>query len=84
MESSAVYLGSSLADESAILGDTLINTLTGLLKNIKLAVQSAGAQLGNNGIPLEPQGSAFRGLASSIDLSINELANAKSNIVKVE
>lgn len=84
LESSAVYLGSSLADESAILGDTLINTLTGLLKNMKLAVQSAGAQLGNNGIPLEPQGSAFRGLASSIDLSINELANAKSDIVKVE
>ena len=84
LESSAVYLGSSLADESAILGDTLINALQSLLKNMKGAINIASAQLGNNGVPLEPQGSAFRSLVSSIDFTINDLNSAKSNIVKVE
>ena len=84
LESSQVLLGSSLADESAILGDTLISTLQDLLTDMKFAIQTSAAQLGNNGIPLEPQGSAFRSLASSLDFTIQNLNNAKSQIIKVE
>ena len=84
LESSQVLLGSALADESAILGDTLISTLQDLLTDMKFAIQTSAAQLGNNGVPLEPQGSAFRSLASSLDFTIQNLNNAKSQIIKVE
>jgi hypothetical protein len=51
---------------------------------MKFAIQTSAAQLGNNGVPLEPQGSAFRSLASSLDFTIQNLNNAKSQIIKVE
>lgn len=83
-ESPDIKLGSSLAAESAILGDTLIETLQGITANLRSALLNASGQLGNNGVPLEPLGSAFRTAANSLDVYSNELDKSKSNIVKVE
>lgn len=84
LEAPEIKIGSSLATESAILGDTLIETLQGITTNLRNALLNASTQLGNNGVPLEPLGSAFRNAANSLDVYRNELDKAKSNIVKIE
>lgn len=84
LEGAEVYLGSSDANESAILGDTLVDLLQGVLIDLSNALNAASIQLGNNGIPLEPLGSAFRGAVNSLQLCVNKLDDAKSKFVKVE
>jgi hypothetical protein len=84
MEGSEVYLGSSAAFESAVLGDTLIDLLQGITSNLATSLNTAAAQLGNNGVPLEPLGSAFRAAANSLNTYGNQLDQAKSNIVKLQ
>lgn len=84
VEASQVLLGSSLATESAILGDSLIEVLQGIVSDLKIALNLASGQLGNNGVPLEPMGSAFRTVASNLDFYSQQLGATKSNIVKVE
>jgi len=84
MEGSEVYLGSSAAFESAVLGDTLIDLLQGITSNLATSLNTAAAQLGNNDVPLEPLGSAFRAAANSLNTYGNQLDQAKSNIVKLQ
>lgn len=84
LEGAEVYLGSSTATESAILGDTLIDLLQGITSSLKNALLNASIQVSDSGVPLEPLGSAFRAAANSLDVYANQLDNAKSNIVKVE
>lgn len=84
LEGAEVYLGSSDANESAILGDTLVELLQGALIDLSNALGAASVQLGNNGVPLEPLGSAFRGAVDSLQLYANKLDEAKSKFVKVE
>ena len=84
MEGSEMYLGSSAAFESAVLGDTLIDLLQGITSNLATSLNTAAAQLGNNGVPLEPLGSAFRAAANSLNTYGNQLDQAKSNIVKLQ
>lgn len=84
LEGAEVYLGSSDANESAILGDTLVDILQGALIDLSNALGAASIQLGNNGVPLEPLGSAFRGAVDSLQLYANKLDEAKSKFVKVE
>lgn len=84
LEGAEVYLGSSDANESAILGDTLVELLQGALIDLSNALGAASIQLGNNGVPLEPLGSAFRGAVDSLQLYANKLDEAKSKFVKVE
>lgn len=84
LEGAEVYLGSSDANESAILGDTLVEILQGALIDLSNALGAASIQLGNNGVPLEPLGSAFRGAVDSLQLYANKLDEAKSKFVKVE
>lgn len=84
LESPQIQLGSSLAIESAILGDTLIDILQGITAELRQSLLIASGQIGNNGVPLEPQGSAFRTAADALGVYSNELNKAKSNIVKVE
>jgi len=84
LEGAEVYLGSSAAFESAVLGDTLIDLLQGITSNLATSLNTAAAQLGNNGVPLEPLGSAFRAAANSLNTYGNQLDQAKSNIVKLQ
>jgi hypothetical protein len=84
LEGAEVYLGSSTATESAILGDTLIELLQGITQDLKTALNMAAGQLGNNGVPLEPLGSSFRTVANSLEVYSNQLDKAKSNIIKLE
>ena len=43
-----------------------------------------GSQIGNNGILLEPMGTAARTISNNLDTYQSQLDSLKSNIVKVE
>jgi len=84
LQSSEIKLGSSDADESALLGDTTVELLQSLLSDLKNLFDIVGLQLGNNGILLEPSATTFRTLSNNIAIYQAQLDDLKSDIVKLE
>jgi len=84
LQSSEIKLGSSDADESALLGDTTVELLQSLLSDLKTLFDIVGLQLGNNGILLEPSATTFRTLSNNIAIYQAQLDDLKSDIVKLE
>jgi hypothetical protein len=84
LEAGQVLLGSKDATESALLGDSTVDLLQNLISDLSSLLKIMGAQIGNNGILLEPTATAARTISNNLDTYQTQLDNLKSNIVKVE
>ena len=84
LESSQVLLGSSEATESALLGDSTVELLQNLISDLVSLLNIMGAQIGNNGILIEPTATIARTISNNLSTYQSQLDSLKSNIVKVE
>ena len=84
LESSQVLLGSSEATESALLGDSTVELLQNLISDLVSLLNIMGAQIGNNGILIEPTATIARTIGNNLSTYQSQLDSLKSNIVKVE
>ena len=84
LEGGQVLLGSREATESVLLGDSTVDLLQGLISDLSSLLKIMGSQIGNNGILLEPMGTAARTISNNLDTYQSQLDSLKSNIVKVE
>jgi hypothetical protein len=74
IEAPEIKLGSNDAEESVLLGDSDLVSLTKIM----------GSQIGNNGILLEPTATTARTISNNLSTYQSQLDSLKSNIVKVE
>ena len=84
VEAPEVKLGSSTATESVLLGDSTVDLLQNLIGDLKSLLNVMSAQIGNNGIILEPTATTARNIGSNLAIYQSQLDDLKSNIVKVE
>tara|TARA_B110000858_G_C17767547_1_gene457822 strand:+ start:33 stop:1244 length:1212 start_codon:yes stop_codon:yes gene_type:complete len=84
LEGGQVLLGSREATESVLLGDSTVDLLQNLISDLSSLLKIMGAQIGNNGILLEPTATAARTIGNNLSTYQSQLDSLKSNIVKVE
>ncbi len=84
LEAGQVLLGSKDATESALLGDSTVDLLQNLISDLSSLLKIMGAQIGNNGLLLEPMATTARTISNNLSTYQSQLDNLKSNIVKVE
>lgn len=84
LEGGQVLLGSREATESVLLGDSTVDLLQNLIGDLSSLLKIMGAQIGNNGILLEPTATAARTISNNLSTYQSQLDSLKSNIVKVE
>ena len=84
LEAPSIQLGSSTATESVLLGDSTVDLLQNLISDLSSLLKIMGAQIGNNGILLEPTATTARTINSNLSTYQTQLDGLKSNIVKVE
>ena len=84
LEGGQVLLGSKEATESVLLGDSTVDLLQNLISDLSSLLKIMGAQIGNNGILLEPTATAARTIGNNLSTYQSQLDSLKSNIVKVE